>query len=162
MRPAHVIDVAQALANLMHARQMPGTFSLPGPSTYTMGYLLELVQSAAYLPPSKFPSLPKAVALVIAKVAQLPWFPMVSPDEIERRFIDDSDVPGDWDAFGILPDPVENHVLTYVRRFRSAYVTLITYPGCLSLIFWINTATTSLGRSSFPRSQRYANGASSR
>lgn len=160
MRPVHVIDVAQALANLMHTRQMPGTFSLPGPSTYTMGYLLELVQSAAYLPPSKFPSLPKPIALAIAKIAQLPWFPMISPDEIERRFIDDSDVPGDWDAFGVRPDPVENHVLTYVKRFRSAYVTLVPYPDCLLLILW-NTGTTSPDRSSFPRSQRYTSGASS-
>lgn len=142
MRPAHVIDVAQALTNLSHARQMPGTFSLPGPTTYTMGYLLELVQSAAYLPPSKFPSLPKPVALAIAKVAQLPWFPMVSPDEIERRFIDDSEVPGDWDAFGIRPDSVESHVLTYVRRFRSAYVVLIIYLGYLLLTVLINPGTT--------------------
>jgi hypothetical protein len=107
-----VVDVAQALVNLMH------------PSTFTIEGLLELVQSVAYLRPSRFPHFPKPIALAIAKLAQAAWFPMVSPDEIERRYINDSDVAGDWEAFGVRPDHVEDHALVVFRRFRSACVFL--------------------------------------
>ncbi|KAF7982927.1 hypothetical protein HWV62_25214 [Athelia sp. TMB] len=120
MRPTHVIDVAQALANLMHSPRAEGTFSLPGPTEYTIEYLLELVQSVAYLKPSAIPYLPKPAMMAIAKIAQLAWWPMVSPDELQRRYIDDASVAGDWDAFGVKPAAVEDHILAYVRRFRSA------------------------------------------
>jgi NADH dehydrogenase (ubiquinone) 1 alpha subcomplex subunit 9 len=120
MRPVHVIDVAQALANLMHSTQAPGTFSLPGPATFTLEYLLEFVQSVAYLPPSRVPYLPKPILLATARLAQLPWFPMVCPDELERRCIDDADVEGDWDAFGVRPTQIEDNALGILRRFRSA------------------------------------------
>lgn len=106
----------------MHSHQVPGTFSLPGPETFTIEYLLEFVQSIAYLRPSRVPPLPKAFALAIAKLAQAPWFPLISPDEIERRYIDDSDIAGDWEVFGVRPDHIEDHALAILRRFRSAYV----------------------------------------
>ena len=87
-----------------------------------MEYLLELVQSVAYLKPSAIPYLPKPAMMTIAKIAQLAWWPMVSPDELQRRYIDDASVTGDWDAFGVKPAAVEDHILAYVRRFRSASV----------------------------------------
>jgi NADH dehydrogenase (ubiquinone) 1 alpha subcomplex subunit 9 len=114
--------VAQALVNLMHFTQAPGTFSLPGPVSFTLEYLLEFVQSVAYLPPSRVPYLPKSIMLAMARLAQLPWFPMVSPDELERRYINDADVEGDWDAFGVRPAQIEDHALGALRRFRSACV----------------------------------------
>jgi NADH dehydrogenase (ubiquinone) 1 alpha subcomplex subunit 9 len=130
MRPVHVVDVAQALVNLVHSRPVPGTFSLPGPSTFTIDYLLEFVQSVAYLPPSRLPHFPKPFALAIAKLAQAPWFPLVSPDEIERRYIDDSDVAADWEAFGVRPDHIEDHALAILRRFRSAdnFMSPLVFP----------------------------------
>jgi NADH dehydrogenase (ubiquinone) 1 alpha subcomplex subunit 9 len=106
----------------MHSPQVPGTFSLPGPETFTIEYLLEFVQSVAYLPPSRLPHFPKALALAIAKLAQAPWFPLISPDEVERRYIDDSDVADDWQACGVRPDRIEDHGLAILRRFRSACV----------------------------------------
>jgi NADH dehydrogenase (ubiquinone) 1 alpha subcomplex subunit 9 len=123
---AQVIDVAQVLANLMHSTQTTGTFSLPGPVTFTLEYLLEFVQSVAYLPPSHIPYLPKPVMIAFARLAQLPWFPMVSPDELERRYINDADVEGDWDVFGVTPGQIEDHALGALRRFRSACVLSIT------------------------------------
>lgn len=146
-----MVDVAQALANLMHSRQIPGMFNLPGPSTLTIGYLIELVQSVAYLEPSRLPALPKPIALAIAKLAQLPWFPMVSPDEIERRYINDSDVAGDWEALGVRPDQIEDHILAFVRRFRSACVFLLwVFVPALNMFCWSATyiVTISQGRSS--------------
>jgi NADH dehydrogenase (ubiquinone) 1 alpha subcomplex subunit 9 len=117
------MDVAQALTNLMTIPQIPGTISLPGPRTLTTEYLLDMVSSLTYTPPSSAPVLPKSIALALAKVAQAPWWPLISPDEVERRYIDDVDVPGDWEAVGVTPDEIENHAITYLRRYRSAYVS---------------------------------------
>jgi len=116
------MDVAQALANLVSMPSLPGTFSLPGPSTLTYEYLLELISSVTYNPPTKAPALPKPVALALAKAAQAVWWPALSPDEVERRFIDDVDTLGDWDKFGIVPEEVEQYAINYLRRYRSGYV----------------------------------------
>ncbi|KAH7921907.1 39kDa subunit of Ndufa9, NADH ubiquinone oxidoreductase [Leucogyrophana mollusca] len=131
IRPVHVMDVAQALANLMPTSQLPGTFSLPGPNTVTFEYLLDLVSSIAYLPPSRAPVVPKRIALAISKAAQAAWWPLISPDEVERRYIDDVDVPGDWDKLGVVPDEIENHAITYLRRYRSAenFVRPVVFPA---------------------------------
>ena len=48
----------------------------------------------------------------------------MSPDEVVRRFIDDADVEGDWDAVDVTPSEIEAHALTYLRRFRSPSVDL--------------------------------------
>jgi NADH dehydrogenase (ubiquinone) 1 alpha subcomplex subunit 9 len=122
----------------MHSAPAPSAFNLPGPTTYTLEYLLEFVQSVAYLPPSRVPYLPKPVMLAIARLAQLPWFPMVCPDELERRCIDDSDMEDDWDAFGIRPAQIEDHALGILRRFRSAYVfKTLTYWMWMYIEFWV-------------------------
>ncbi|EMD40072.1 hypothetical protein CERSUDRAFT_112285 [Gelatoporia subvermispora B] len=120
VRPVHVFDVAQALANLQDVASLPGTFNLPGPSTLTVDYLLRMVSSVTYRPPSRAPVLPKPVALQLARAAQAVWWPALSPDEVERRFINDADLPSDWDKFGIVPDEIEEHAITYLRRYRSA------------------------------------------
>ncbi|RDB18035.1 NADH-ubiquinone oxidoreductase subunit, mitochondrial [Hypsizygus marmoreus] len=121
IRPVHVMDVAQALSNLMSIPQLPGTFSLPGPSTLTYEYLLDLVSSITLREPSRAPVLPKRVALALAKAAQSVWWPALSPDDVIRRYIDDVEVPGDWEAFGVgEPSEIENHAITYLRRYRSA------------------------------------------
>ncbi|KAG6831010.1 hypothetical protein H0H87_006583 [Tephrocybe sp. NHM501043] len=121
IRPVHVMDVAQALANLMSIPQVAGTLNLPGPSALTYNYLLEMVASVTLRPPSGAPVLPKAVASFLAKAAQSVWWPALSPDEVVRRFINDADVPGDWAAVGMAePSEIENHAITYLRRYRSA------------------------------------------
>ncbi|KAF9267519.1 NAD(P)-binding protein [Marasmius fiardii PR-910] len=119
-RPVHVLDVAQALTNLVHGSKLSRVVNLPGPSTLTHKYLLDLVQSLTFQPESKAPAVPKSVALLAARVAQLPWWPMLSPDEVERRYINDVDTPGDWDLVGVTPAEIEQHAITYVRRYRSA------------------------------------------
>ena len=117
-----VLDVAQALANTITMHPLAGTFNLPGPSTLTYEYLLTLVSTITYNPPSRAPVVPQSVALALAKAAQSVWWPMLSPDEVVRRYIDDVEVPGDWDKFGVTPDEIEEHAITYLRRYRSAYV----------------------------------------
>ncbi|EGN92135.1 39kDa subunit of Ndufa9, NADH ubiquinone oxidoreductase [Serpula lacrymans var. lacrymans S7.3] len=131
IRPVHVMDVAQALANLMSIPQLSGTLNLPGPNALTFEYLLDLVSSVTYGPPSRAPVVPKRIALLIAKAAQAAWWPILSPDEVERRYIDDTDVPGDWAAVGVTPEEIENLAITYLRRYRSAenFVRPVVFPA---------------------------------
>ena len=115
---------------------LPGTFNLPGPSTLTYEYLLTLVSTITYNPPSRAPVVPKSVALSLSKLAQNVWWPMLSPDEVVRRYISDVEVPGDWEAFGVVPDEIEEHAITYLRRYRSACVLFpLSFPvlPCFSL-----------------------------
>ena len=114
------MDVAQALVNLSRNPKVTGEINLPGPSTFTYEYLLELVESVTLRPPSKAPGLPKAIAQQIAKLGNAVWWPTLSPDEVTRRFINDSEVAGDWEAVGVVPAEIEDHAITYLRRYRSA------------------------------------------
>jgi NADH dehydrogenase (ubiquinone) 1 alpha subcomplex subunit 9 len=114
--------VAQALANLLSHPRPSQTIRLPGPSTLTYEYLLDLVSSVTLNPPSRAPVLPQAIATILARLGQHVWWPALSPDEVIRRYVDDSDVPGDWDAVGIQPTEIEEAAIAYLRRFRSAYV----------------------------------------
>ncbi|KAF8443078.1 39kDa subunit of Ndufa9, NADH ubiquinone oxidoreductase [Boletus edulis BED1] len=134
IRPVHVLDVAQVLANLMSIARLPGTVSLPGPTTLSFEYLLDLVASVTYNPPSRAPVIPKRVALAVARAAQTIWWPLICPDEVERRYVDDVAVAGDWEAVGVVPDEVENHAITYLRRFRSAdnFQRPVVFPSRLS------------------------------
>jgi hypothetical protein len=116
------MDVAQALSNLLGMPALSRTISLPGPSTLSHDFLLELVSALTFNPPSRAPVLPKRVALMLARAAQNIWWPALSPDEVERRYIDDADTQGDWALVGVEPDEIENHAITYVRRYRSACV----------------------------------------
>lgn len=119
-----VMDVAQALTNLLTMPSLPGTLNLPGPSTLTYDYLLALLSTVTYNPPSRAPVVPKSVALLLARLAQNVWWPALSPDEVQRRYIDDVDVPGDWAKVGVEPTEIEDDALLYLRRYRSAYVSL--------------------------------------
>jgi len=118
--PVHVLDVAQALSNIT-GLSLPGhTLSLPGPTTYTYNEALDLVSAMTYNP-SNAPTVPKSVALLATKLAQYVWWPLLSPDEVERRFLDDVKVGrGDWDSVGVSPEHLENVAITYLRRYRSA------------------------------------------
>jgi NADH dehydrogenase (ubiquinone) 1 alpha subcomplex subunit 9 len=118
-----------ALFNLEGMAPLSRTLSLPGPSTLTYAYLLDLISTVTHNPPSRAPTVPKSIALALSRLSQRTMFwPTLSPDEIERRYIDDFgsdqdvEVPGDWDAVGVVPDEIERHTITYVRRYRSAWV----------------------------------------
>lgn len=106
----------------MTSPQTAGTLCLPGPSTHTYDYLSELVGAVTYRAPSRAPVIPKPIALAVARAAQMAWWPLISPDEVERRYIDDRGVPGDWEMVGIVPEEIENHAITYLRRYRLACV----------------------------------------
>jgi NADH dehydrogenase (ubiquinone) 1 alpha subcomplex subunit 9 len=88
---------------------------------------LDLISSVTLQPLSGAPVLPKAVANFLAKLSQNVWWPALSPDEVTRRYIDDVDDTGDWDAVGVQPSEIESHAIKYLRRYRSAYVTFPSF-----------------------------------
>lgn len=120
VRPVHVLDVAQALSNLMHIAAPGQTLNLPGPNQYTYNDLMELIGAVTYNPVTRAPTIPKPLALFLTKMAQYVWWPLLSPDEVERRFLNDVDVKGDWDLLGLAPEQMENVAISYLRRYRSA------------------------------------------
>lgn len=120
IRPVHVLDVAQALSNLTSVATPAQTYNLPGPQKYTYNDLIEIIASLTYNPVPYPVTVPKSLALFLTKLAQYVWWPLLSPDEVVRRYLDDVDVPGDWDKLGIVPEELENVAITYVRRYRNA------------------------------------------
>lgn len=138
-----VMDVAQALVNAFELPSVPSVLAFPGPSRLTHEYLLALVSSLTYHPPSRAPIVPKRLALLVTQLSnRYIWWPTLSPDEIERRYINDVDVPGDWDKVGVEPTEIEENAITYLRRYRSAYVPSPITPSCL-FILGANTARTT-------------------
>nr|ACZ80651.1 putative NADH dehydrogenase [Cryptococcus depauperatus] len=149
--PVHVVDVAEALNKMLNApvTSAASTFALPGPELYSFAELERLVSSLLLKPVSSAPSLPKSAAKLIATLLNRGlWWPTISPDEIERMYIDDAGVtnfqattagPDGWgvapppDMTGIdgepvkswidldmKPDTISEHAIKPLRRFRSA------------------------------------------
>lgn len=147
-----MLDVAQALSNLVGAKGASEsvTFNLPGPTVHSYASLLNLIQSVTYNSIGFAPTIPKSFMLTASKVAQAAWWPLLSPDEVERRYIDDVGTDakgehwqGDWDKFGITPEEVENLAITYLRRYRTAYV-LWKFPICKLILTAVGTLQSEL------------------
>jgi NADH dehydrogenase (ubiquinone) 1 alpha subcomplex subunit 9 len=125
LRPAHSIDVAHALEVMLDAEltSIGQTFSLAGPRTYTINQLLNLVQSLTFEKIRREGlNVPKFMLKAATKIADKAWWPMLSPDEVDRRYIDDlADEPGtkSWADLGIEPDTIEEVAIVYLRRYRS-------------------------------------------
>lgn len=86
------MDVAEALNVMMTApvTSTASTFALPGPKVHTFNSLQNLVSAMTMKPVSSAPTLPKPIATMLATMLNRGlWWPTVSPDEIERKYIDD-------------------------------------------------------------------------
>ncbi|KDN41067.1 putative NADH2 dehydrogenase 40K chain [Tilletiaria anomala UBC 951] len=125
LRPTHSLNVAQALELMMDADNtaIGQTFSLANHRTYTISELMHLVES---LTMNKIVrqsvNIPKLAITAAAKVGDLAWWQMLSPDELQRRYMDDKpDAPGtkSWADLGIEPDVLEEIAIVYLRRYRS-------------------------------------------
>jgi NADH dehydrogenase (ubiquinone) 1 alpha subcomplex subunit 9 len=127
---------------------MSRTLSLPGPSTLTYEYLLDLVSAVTIRSFHSYaPELPRAVATAIASVSQRVWWQYISPDEVTRRYLNDSDAAGDWAELGITPTEIETLALMYLRRYRTTDtytdpVAFPTRPLLVSLFFVLLSART--------------------
>lgn len=102
---------------------MGKTFSLGGPKQYTINQMLALVQAMTFekiVRPGL--NIPKPLMMTAAKLGDLVWWPMLSPDEVTRRYIDDlQDDPQTlgFKDLGITPDFLEDVAVVYLRRYRS-------------------------------------------
>lgn len=77
------------------------TFSLAGPKTYSVIDMLRLVESLTFNKTVREGlNIPKFALMAAAKIGDLAWWPMLSPDEVTRRYIDDkADEPGEYFTF---------------------------------------------------------------
>lgn len=81
----HSLDVAHALEVMLDAENtsIGQTFSLGGPRTWTVNEMLQLVETLTFnkiVRPGL--NIPKAALMAAAKVGDLAWWPMLSPDEV--------------------------------------------------------------------------------
>jgi NADH dehydrogenase (ubiquinone) 1 alpha subcomplex subunit 9 len=118
--------------------------------------MLHLIELVTYNSPTRAPTIPKRIALFAARAAQLVWWPLLSPDEVIRRYIDDVGAGKDgevnvepvWDLLGVQPEELEDVAISYLRRYRSASVPLSPSgrPFILTLVFRANFAKPVYGR----------------
>ena len=90
--PVHVLDVAAAMTTMLSApiTSTASTFALPGPAVHTFRSIETVVSAMTMQPVSSAPMIPKAAAQAIAGVLQrVIWWPTISPDEVERKYIND-------------------------------------------------------------------------
>ncbi|CAD6573292.1 MAG: hypothetical protein TREMPRED_000769 [Tremellales sp. Tagirdzhanova-0007] len=151
--PAHVLDVASALCTMLNApiTATASTFVLPGPQAYTYNELLNLVTFFTMKPVPNYPTVPQGLAKLFATILNRAlWWPTVSPDEIERKYVDDAGLetlfapqqeskPSGWGTSGsaamrgidgepvkgwaeldIEPALIEHHAIKYLRRYRDS------------------------------------------
>ena len=132
-----VQDVAQAMANITQDTKIHSTtFNLPGPVTFNHVEMQKLISLFTFRPVSGVPEVPKRIAMFLSKLSQLIWWPSLSPDEIERRFVDDVMVNAtqDWAALGVNPVEVEKIATSILRRYRSGYVSQLFVINSLSYL----------------------------
>lgn len=121
LRPVHVVDVAAALEQIGYDDATTGkTFELYGPKELTMAEIQALVQGATSNEQTVL-NLPKQLYLAFAKATQLIYWPTLSPDQVERMFIDQVIDPNaeTFASLGIEPAQLESLVIKYVRHWRS-------------------------------------------
>ena len=91
--PVHVVDVAEALATMLNSpiTSTGSTFVLPGPESLTFDEMLNIVYFLCMKPRPYIPGVPKFVAKIFAGlINRFIWWPTMSPDEVERKYINDA------------------------------------------------------------------------
>lgn len=121
LRPVHVHDVAAALEKIGYDDSTVGkTYELYGPKEYTMAQIHALVQEATQSQLLQV-NLPKKVYQFISQLTQYIYWPTISPDQVERMFIDQivDENAATFADLGIKPAQLEDLVLKTVRHWRS-------------------------------------------
>jgi uncharacterized protein YbjT (DUF2867 family) len=118
LQPAHVDDVAEAVARIVQrAERDPITLECGGPQVYTYRDLVRSVAREAGLKPRMIP-VPLAVWHAMARVAELLPSPAVTRNQVELMRVDtvaSAELPGLRDL-GITPQPIEDTIRLIVRR----------------------------------------------
>lgn len=120
-RPVHVFDVAKGLEALMYDDSTAGqTFEFYGPNEYSMREIADLVDREI-VKKRRHINLPKPVFKALARAFDFIWWSTISPDEVERQFINQVVDPNakTFKDLGIEPDDIKQWVLHYTRQYRS-------------------------------------------
>ncbi|KAF0550659.1 putative NADH2 dehydrogenase 40K chain [Gigaspora margarita] len=122
VRPVHVFDVALALERMQKDESAIGeTYELYGPREYHFEQVLDLIDELIDRRRLRF-NIPKPIALAFTKAFNLPFLLTISPEEIEKLYVDDKITPEakTFENLGIRPLSLEMNSLGIVRRFRNA------------------------------------------
>ncbi|KAF2242155.1 NADH-ubiquinone oxidoreductase-like protein 40 kDa subunit [Trematosphaeria pertusa] len=121
--PVHAIDVGMALERMLHDDTTAAeTFELYGPTNYTMAEINELV-SKEIMKQRRHINIPKRLAVPLAKyLNKFLWWTTISPDQIEREFIDQTFDPNAKTFKDLDIEPVDLRSMTYeyLKGYRSA------------------------------------------
>lgn len=121
IRPVSVLDVSTALEMIGYDDSTVGkTYELYGPKEYSVAQVHALVQEVTQGGLSQI-NLPKPVYKFIAGLTQNIYWATVSPDQVERMFLDQivDESASTFADLGIKPAQLEDMVLKTVRHWRS-------------------------------------------
>jgi uncharacterized protein YbjT (DUF2867 family) len=110
LQPAHVDDVAKAIARVLQRTQTePATFECGGPRVYTYEDLLRAVAHQAGLTPRLLP-FPYSAWRALAWIAEVLPNPPITRNQVELMQIDNVASPGmpGFGELGVSPRPVED------------------------------------------------------
>ncbi|KAI9833821.1 MAG: NADH-ubiquinone oxidoreductase 40 kDa subunit [Phylliscum demangeonii] len=121
--PVHVIDVGEALELMLHDDSTAAeTFELYGPKNYRMADIAALVDQEIHKH-RRHINLPKRILKPIAAAlnAAIYW-PIMSPDEVEREFLDQTvdQAAKTFADLGIEPADVAGLTFHYLQAYRSS------------------------------------------
>ncbi|MCJ1367357.1 NADH-ubiquinone oxidoreductase 40 kDa subunit [Acarospora aff. strigata] len=121
--PVHAIDVGQALEVMLQDDSTASeTYELYGPKNYSMAEIAELVDREI-IKHRRHINVPKRILKPVANILNKAlWWPTMSPDEIEREFIDQKIDPTakTFKDLGIEPAELSNLTFHYLQAYRSS------------------------------------------
>lgn len=127
-RPVHVIDVATALQSMITDDSTASeTYELYGPKEYSAAQIAELVDKEI-INHRRHVNIPKLIFKIIAAVLNRAiWWHTISPDEVEREFMDQKvdSTAKTFKDLGIEPAELSGLTYQYLQGYRtSAYYDL--------------------------------------
>ncbi|KAI9822344.1 MAG: NADH-ubiquinone oxidoreductase 40 kDa subunit [Pycnora praestabilis] len=121
--PVHAIDIGHALEVMMQDDNTAAqTFELYGPKNYSMAEIADLVDREI-IKHRRHLNLPKSLLKPVATALnKLIYWPTISPDEVEREFIDQVIDPKakTFKDLSIEPGEIANFTFHYLQGYRSA------------------------------------------
>lgn len=122
--PVHAIDVGMALEKMLHDDTTAAqTYELYGPTEYSLAEIAEIVDKEI-MKHRRHINVPKKLLQPAVKyLNKFLWWPVGSPDEVEREFLDQVFDPNAKSFKDLGIEPVELRSLTY-----EYLVSLSSFP----------------------------------
>lgn len=126
VRPTYVRDVARALEGMMHNDETAGQlYELHSQQALSKAEICEMISEITLKKPRHY-NVPKIVLQNVAKVIdRIIWWNVISQDEIERQFIDETLTPGakGYKDLNIDAQELNAQTMKYLRMYRSNTVS---------------------------------------